>query len=248
MFFYILFTAEYKSFMAFVFCGEESQRNLIKKECIMSKGKAVSRGQALQVSARVATQVNWDELDGNNLQDEIINLTPEEFGSRFTTFLKNGAKASITKSNAVPIDRSKPFNPIEFFGKDWIIVEQDERSLALTQVDLTNVYLETCLKKGETCIKGEEKLRRFKRMDCIRLDAKIFQTLWGNKHLIPETWKEKINNKIRFIFFDGTVLCCPDGYRCVLSLYWDDDKWRSYYHGLDDGWLISDQSAVLASS
>ena len=54
--------------------------------------KAVSRGQALQVSARVATQVSWDELDGDALQKEIINLTPNEFGLRFTAFLKNSMR------------------------------------------------------------------------------------------------------------------------------------------------------------
>lgn len=29
--------------------------------------KAVSRGQALQIAARVATQVNWDEREPKNL-------------------------------------------------------------------------------------------------------------------------------------------------------------------------------------
>lgn len=57
--------------------------------------KAVSRGQALEISARVATQVNWDELDGERQQAEIINLTPAEFGSRFTAFLKNGGRLQL---------------------------------------------------------------------------------------------------------------------------------------------------------
>ena len=58
-------------------------------------GKAVSRGQALEVSARVATRINWDELDGDKLQAEIINLSPAEFGNRFTAFLKNGGRLQI---------------------------------------------------------------------------------------------------------------------------------------------------------
>lgn len=57
--------------------------------------KAVSRGQALEISARVATQVNWDELDGEHQQAEIINLSPAEFGSRFTAFLKNGGRLQV---------------------------------------------------------------------------------------------------------------------------------------------------------
>jgi len=63
--------------------------------------KAVSRGQALQISARVATQVNWDELDGEKVQNEIISLTPGEFGNRFTAFLKNGARVIVNAVNKI---------------------------------------------------------------------------------------------------------------------------------------------------
>lgn len=52
--------------------------------------KAVSRGQALEVAARVATQTKWEELDGDDLQ-KLINLSPEEFCKRLTAFLKAGA-------------------------------------------------------------------------------------------------------------------------------------------------------------
>ena len=37
------------------------------------------------------------------------------------------------------IDRAKVFNPIEFIGKDWSTVEEDERSLALSEVCLSSV-------------------------------------------------------------------------------------------------------------
>lgn len=57
--------------------------------------KAVSRGQALEISARVATQVNWDELDGDKLQAEIISLSPAEFGNRITAFLKSGGRFQV---------------------------------------------------------------------------------------------------------------------------------------------------------
>ena len=61
----------------------------------------VSRGQALQVAARVGTQVDWDAIDGDVLQKSVIDLTPEEFGKRFTEFLKNGAKVVIMIFKAV---------------------------------------------------------------------------------------------------------------------------------------------------
>ena len=60
--------------------------------------KEVSRGQALQVSARVGTQIKWDELDGDKLQSEVISLSADEFGGRFTNFLKNGAQVPRAKS------------------------------------------------------------------------------------------------------------------------------------------------------
>ncbi|MFA5889160.1 MAG: hypothetical protein WCW47_02870 [Candidatus Paceibacterota bacterium] len=71
--------------------------------------QAVSRGQALQISARVGTQVNWDELDGGSLQNEVIELTPEEFGKRFTAFLKNGARLIVSAFRVI-IDRPKSFD------------------------------------------------------------------------------------------------------------------------------------------
>lgn len=72
-----------------------SNENLVKGEKAMNE---VSRGQALQVCARVGTQIRWDELDGKKLQSEVISLSADEFGRRFTNFLKNGAQVSRAKS------------------------------------------------------------------------------------------------------------------------------------------------------
>lgn len=85
--------------------------------------KAVSRGQALQVTARVATQVNWEELDGDQLQTSVIDLPPEEFGRRFTRFLQNGGRVEIVTLEGViaptggkvhvvtvPVDESRPWS------------------------------------------------------------------------------------------------------------------------------------------
>ncbi|MBU3925971.1 hypothetical protein KJ763_02290 [Patescibacteria group bacterium] len=150
-------------------------------------------------------------------------------------------------SKPVSINRSQPFDPEKFLGEGWKIAEQDERSLALDEIDLTKIQFETCLKPNESRITGEEKLKRLKKDGHIRLDAKIFQTLWENQHLIPEKWKEKINNNICFIFFDGTVLQGPGGDRNVLFLYWHDGGWHWDYSWLERAWHIDDPSAVLAS-
>ena len=220
----------------------------------------VSRGQALEISSRVGTQVNWDELDGDKLQ-RIITLSPQEFGKRFTLFLKLGAQVIIGEPKIIQVDRTTSFDPAVFVGAGWTIwkgpangkgiegeEEQDKRSLALTELDLTAVRFEDCLRSGENVIKGEERLKRLVAQGDIRLDAGIFFHLWNNQHLIPASWKEKINGNTRYIFFDGTMLRSSSGYRCVLYLYWDDDAWRWSVNWLGRGRSANDPSVVLASS
>ncbi|TSC91570.1 MAG: hypothetical protein CEN90_368 [Parcubacteria group bacterium Licking1014_17] len=88
----------YRNFLAMT---TDSSPLAEKGETTMSK--AVSRGQALEISARVATQINWDELDGDKLQVEVINLSSAEFGSRFTAFLKNGGRPQVIGAVNFPI-------------------------------------------------------------------------------------------------------------------------------------------------
>lgn len=221
-------------------------------------GQAVSRGQALQVAARVGTQVDWDQLDGDRLQTEVIDLTPEEFGRRFVAFLKNGARLVVSVLKAV-IDRTKSFDPT-FIGAGWTIwkgpatgnglegtEEQDAHSLALSEIDVNQIRLVTTLKGRESSIKGEERLNRLQATGHIRLDAAVFLYLWLNQHLIPESWKERVNGNIQFITFDGTVLRRSNGDRYVLYLYWHDGGWNWYVHWLDFGFGQGGVSAVLAS-
>ena len=147
----------------------------------------------------------------------------------------------------ISIDRTKPFDPVEFLGQGWTIEEQDDRSLALVQVDLANIQLKYMLKSGENSIGGEERLKRLKKEGYIRLDAKVFQTLWKNQKLIPESWKEKISGDVRFVFFDGTVLRRPYGDRYVLGLDWNNGQWHWDYGWLECHWRTDDPSAVLAN-
>jgi hypothetical protein len=113
-----------------------------------------------------------------------------------------------TGSRIICIDRSLPFDSAEFIGKDWGVIEEDERSVALTEVDLSSVRLETCL-RAERYIPGETRLCRLKEAGYIRLDAKVFETLWRNQHLIPEGWKEKTYGYVTHVYFDGTLLRSP---------------------------------------
>ncbi len=169
----------------------------------------------------------------------------------FATKLRSGAitlgeaKRFLRKENPwlAGIVQATPFDPKSFLGEGWTINEQDEKSLALTEIDLSRVILETCLIAEETSINtGREKLERLKAAGYIRLDARFFMALWKNKKLIPESWKGK------FICFDGTILLNPEGERYVLYLHYrgDDWLWNEKWLGNSCGNKIP--SAVLASS
>jgi hypothetical protein len=209
-------------------------------------GKSVSIDQSHSVIQALANNVDWRVLDGDKLQGIVVN--PKEAGRQFTAFLKNGGKVIVDGPKVISIDRSKPFNPTTFIGAGWTIAEQDERALALAEVDLTEVVFETTLGDKEKSIKGEDKLTRLKEKGCVRLDAGVFKTLWENQILIPEKWKEKTNGNTTYIFFDGTVLQSSSGYRFVLCLYWRDGEWRWSYFWLGNGFDAGSLSAVLASS
>ncbi|MDB5264830.1 MAG: hypothetical protein JWN64_401 [Parcubacteria group bacterium] len=60
-------------------------------------GKAVTRGQALELVGQFGRDINWDALTSGNVQ-AIIDLSPEERTARFTTWLQNGA-CLIVKSD-----------------------------------------------------------------------------------------------------------------------------------------------------
>lgn len=220
--------------------------------------KPITIGQSHTAMSILALNTNWDALDSETLQQVIDD--PKRVGAQFTAFLKNGGRIIVGEPKIVPIDRTKPFNPAEFIGAGWTIwkgpkdgnglsgdEEQDERSLALTEVDLTAVQFKTMLEGRETSVKGETKLEHLKKAGNVRLDAKVFQTLWENQHLIPERWKEQTNGNTTFIYFDGTVLRGSLGDRCVLCLCWGGGAWGRSVDWLGSGWHVNHPSAVLAS-
>jgi ethanolamine utilization protein EutQ (cupin superfamily) len=216
---------------------------LIKNKEVQMKP---STKQTHAVIAALTAETNWDVLNSQMLQKIIED--PKTAGAQFTAFLKMGGKVIVDGPRVISIDRTEPFDPAKFIGDGWTIEEQDERSLALTEVDLTEAAFETTLKKGEKTVGGEEKLKRLKEDGRIRLDAGIFRTLWENQHLIPEKWKEQTNGNTTFIYFDGTVLRDSGGSRYVLCLCWSGGGWNWYYDWLGGDWDARSPSVVLASS
>ena len=161
----------------------------------------------------------------------------------------------------LPIDRSKPFNPAEFIGAGWSIwrgptsgkglegdEERDLQAATLTELDLNQVQLVTCLKQGESVVTGEERVKRLKTDGRVRLDENAFQAFWENREQLPVRFKEKVNGNVQFIFFDGVTLRSPRGYRFTLCLYFDSyGSWLWNYYWLAYDRDANDPSAVLAS-
>jgi len=159
--------------------------------------------------------------------------------------------------------RTKFFNPAEFLGKGWAVwrgpaggdgltgkEDMDQRSLAIKEVDFSQILFETCFKEGENLITGEEKLSRLKQTDHILLGGNAFLGLWedyqANKENSILEWLFR-NRKITYLdFFE--ILRGPSGRRYVLCLYRHVDGWWHWCYGwLDDDWDAGRRSAVLAS-
>jgi hypothetical protein len=207
--------------------------------------KVVTRGQALEVSARFGTQVDWEQLDGETLQSQIINLPPEEFGRRFTAFLKAGCRFVFGGLNFA----TAPFDPIKFLGNGLSIVQEDRdmRSEALAEVDFGSANFTSSLKEGEPSIKGEEKLARLKASGAIRYGATVFMGLWQDYQTRKqESVLEKLyqQNGTTFVAFFGDVILGPRGDRHVLCVSRDDGGrwlWRCLWLG--GGWVGGDLAA-----
>ena len=211
--------------------------------------KPVSIGEVGEVIGRFATQTHWEQLDGEKLHAEVITLSPEELGRRFTMFLKNGARFILGGLKIA----CAPFNPADFIGANWTFwkgpkdgnglegeEERDKASLALTEVDFANADLLTCLEKGESSITGEEKLLRLRKLGRPIYGTTVAMGLWQDYQqnkagsVIEKLYQQR---GITYIDFFGDVLRRPSGRRCVLCFYRDDDgQWAWHYSWLGGDW------------
>ena len=145
----------------------------------------------------------------------------------------------------------QPFDSVQLIGKGWSLIaeEHDARNDALTEVYFAKVNFDTCLKDGESCIKGEEKLKRMKVNSNIRLGATTFMGLWedyqakGKDSILERLHQER---GITYLDFFGDVLLTPRGNRRVLFLYRHGDVWHWRYSWLGHGWLAEYFSLSLA--
>lgn len=145
------------------------------------------------------------------------------------------------ETNILKIDRSVPFDPNTFddfrrwhssidgvHNLYWEMVDQDEKSLAITEFDIGNIELIQTLKANEFRVMTTEHLDRLKEQEHTLLDLKVFQALWENQSLIPSSWKENVDNEGcgDHIHFYGSILK-PQllWYRYSIYLQWFRDKW-----------------------
>lgn len=222
----------------------------------------VSPGQSWEFMSGIATHIPWGQMSSFKIQqimsepgwqERVARRMMQQIEHNFPAFPEAG-------SNILKLD-NRLFGPAEFIGHGWTIwkgpedgdglygkEEQDERSLALSEVNLTDVYLRTMLENHEGQVSYATWLERLKRSGLIRLDAKVFQTFWENQNLIPERWKEKTNGHTTYIYFDGTILRDPGGLRHIIFLCWTGMawRWRTVWAGHD--FHLGCFSAVLPKS
>jgi hypothetical protein len=201
--------------------------------------KSVTIDQSHQAMSALATNANWEVIDGDVLQQAI--LEPKRFGQEFTRFLQNGGRMQTSLITSI----TSRFTPETFpgLGAGWKLIPEEHDSKCPDAIaDIKFIKLLVMLKDGENAIGGEEKLKRLKELGNIRLTADWFLFFFTNQHLIPEEWK-----KVSAVYFDGDVLLSPGGNRSVLYLGWDGGRWCWDGHWLDIVWDSSEPSAGLAS-
>jgi hypothetical protein len=138
-----------------------------------------------------------------------------------------------SERHILSIDRTNTEVTFGFY-RDRKILEVDERSLRLTEIDLTKVKLLNVLKDGESTISGEERMRRIKATGHIRLDTWILQTILKHPECIPESWRQR-----KYITFDGTIFWFPGHHEgsgseseMVLWLLEREKEWKDHESAL----------------
>ena len=147
---------------------------------------------------------------------------------------KKGAKGQMGKTIRT-LTRAGRFKT-DWLGKDWSVVEDDAASLP-DSFDLSKLAKDHVLRDGEGYVQGEEMLKRFKDKSAKLLCADHFQHFWDNQDDIPSDWN--------IIYFPGTILKNPRGYRYILSLLRMTSGWKRDCNLLGGSWYADNPSAAL---
>jgi hypothetical protein len=123
---------------------------------------------------------------------------------------KYGRSLVSPHATVLKIDRSNPFDLNTFAASsnhdygEWVLHEEDAGSLALTEIDLSKIHLVDMLTEsdnGHSTV--TERIKRLTMSPYLRADAKIFETLWGQRDLMDAwRWDEGFSGHIGF---EGSV-------------------------------------------
>lgn len=131
------------------------------------------------------------------------------------------------------IDTTIPWIPDRFTLES----NQDLGKLTWSPKEVT---LYVAPKQKESSVVGEELLKDVEKRK--PLNSAVLKYLYDNPKEIPEEWKKYFG-----VYFWGTILRGPSGFRCVLCLVWDEGRWDWFCFWLGGVWDESSPSAVLAS-
>jgi hypothetical protein len=165
-------------------------------------------------------------VDGERADESTLRRIlqyPQRAGEDFGRWLANDCQLLVNGPKIIKLDPSKKFIPDGYFSAGWTTwkgakdggglegkEDVDERSLALTEIDLSKVTLETCLKFGEVVINGEEQLARLKTLEGkILLGGNAIMALWEDYQVNGENsgleWL-RITRRVTYIEFHGLIL------------------------------------------
>lgn len=129
-------------------------------------------------------------------------------------------------THVLKIDRVTPFEQLDVCShlKSSVgqIHWQDERSLALTEIDIDTIQLVTMLKTNENGINGYERIRRIKDAGYVMLDLRIFFVICQNR-IMAERLLRRVRTKepkphnLVYEYGQNKPHVCFDGTICRIS-------------------------------
>lgn len=124
------------------------------------------------------------------------------------------------------VNVERAFDPYTFTGRVyWRVTECDPRSSSIKEIDPQQIQL-IATSRPEEVITGVQRRNRLKFEQYVALGANVFHALNENRNLIPDSWKEEIDDKVLPVVFDGSTLehpCSPG--HVVLAFHYDRNRW-----------------------
>ena len=106
----------------------------------------------------------------------------------------------------------------------WTLLEDTREPWPIS---IANMELVSFLKEGESCVGGEELMRRSREELRTNLGQRHAEFLSENQNEIPEEFRKYI------LVFTGTIWRDRHGYRRVAFLYWLGGPWVLGFSGLE---------------